>query len=80
MGHTTREHASLARAGARHDQQGCAAVLNGCALGVVEIVNERRSHLGIVGNRPDSWFRQSQRRRSQLPDVTNDLDGHSRSR
>ena len=52
-------------------------MLDGSALGVIEIVNQRRSHLGIVGNGPDSWFRQSQWRRSQLPDVTNDLDDHS---
>ena len=28
-------------------------MLDGSTLGVVEIVNERRSHLGIVGNGPD---------------------------
>ena len=28
-------------------------MLDGSALGVVEIVNERRSHPGIVGNGPD---------------------------
>ena len=53
MSHATREHASLARTGARHDQQRGAAMLDGSTLGVVEIVNERRSHLGIVGNGPD---------------------------
>jgi hypothetical protein len=30
-------------------------MLDGGALGVVEIVNERRSHLGIVGNGADSY-------------------------